>query len=136
MPNWLRWILMPPAAILSMVVIRWLNKATLAIATGSVSVGFFARMDDLIINGVFAIMGFMYAVKLISPTHKFKACVIMAILLNVFYVIVVTNLLTRYGALMSGWDYWEPIVASALALGTSAIFCVGIYKKTNVVSIQ
>jgi hypothetical protein len=132
MPNWLRWILMPPTAIVSMIVVRWLNKVTFSIYLGSTGGGFGA-IDDLVINAILAVMGFMFTVNTVSPTHKFQSCVVMSILLNVLYVLSVTNMLTRYGVLLSGWAYWEPIVSCTLSIITCIAFCANIYRTKETV---
>ena len=127
MPNVLRWIVLLPAALGAMMVVRILYRLIINIFMGPSS-GAIAMLDEFFVTAT-ATGAYLYAGTHIAPSHKYAAAIALSLIYSVFSMVVLVLVLTRYGNIMQdvGADYssWGIVVAIA----TCVAYCARMTKK-------
>ena len=122
LPNWLRWILALPIAYISYVAVKFLFSISMGLTVGINSPFLNNIYDVSIATSVFIIM--FHAVV---PKYKFKATIVLSIIIGLAYIIVGT--LVLYTKRYLDDSFILTIIAYPLGLISVSITCRMLHKN-------
>lgn len=128
MPNWLRWTLCIPSALLAFLIINGINRITFLTIFGDPNELFF-KIGTIFVEGTVGVVVLLHVLYAMTPSHKnttiIAASSIIVIISSIGIVlqIIYPNAIT---------PLWQILLPGILSIGSCLYFCKSVFKGNKI----